>query len=383
MKTTHFFTALIIFCLIGFQAGAQKYAIGEKVTLNSSVLDETRSILVYTPETYDLGAQHYPVMYLLDGTAHFHHVSGIVRFLAGNGLMPEIIVVAIENVDRTRDFSPTHVDKYPTTGGAKQFMAFLTDELIPMVETNYRTEPYRMLVGHSFGGEFATYALLDYPEVFKGIIAISPYMQYDDGYIVKHARTALRPEYDNVRFYMTVGNEPDYFETLDEFENLLESKTPKGLDFAFVKMLDENHGSIPHLSVYFGLEAIFNGWGVSNTTFNLGLAAIDFHYQDLSAKYGYTIKTPEYTINLLGYNYLNKEDFDEAIRVFKENVKRYPSSANVYDSLGEAFEKSGKNAQAEKNYAKAVELAEKVNHPNLAIYKKNLERMQKENTAKK
>jgi tetratricopeptide (TPR) repeat protein len=248
---------------------------------------------------------------------------------------------------------------------------------MPFMNKNYRTVPYELLVGHSFGGEFATYALLNYPDVFNAYIAISPYMMYDDGVIVKEAKTKLKSSYKNeIQFYMTLGNEPDYFATLDEFVNIVESKSPKNFKFSYVKFEKDNHGSVPHLSIYKGLESIFDDWKLSKDEFNAGIAAIDKHYQQISKKYGYEVVVPELTINALGYSYLNGKDINEAIRVFKENVKRHPNSANVYDSLGEAYETDGQLAEAEKNYTKAVELSRKNSHPNLSIYEKNLERIQ-------
>ncbi|MBC8320715.1 MAG: hypothetical protein H8E34_08335 [Bacteroidetes bacterium] len=79
------------------------------------------------------------------------------NYLAGYGLTPEIIVVAITNVDRTRDFTPAHTKARPTSGGAKKFHAFLEKELIPMIEENYKASPYKIIMGHSLGGTFAAY----------------------------------------------------------------------------------------------------------------------------------------------------------------------------------------------------------------------------------
>jgi tetratricopeptide (TPR) repeat protein len=141
-------------------------------------------------------------------------------------------------------------------------------------------------------------------------------------------------------------------------------------------MLDDDHGSGPHLSIYNGLLFIYDGWKLDADMYQEGLTAMDKHYKNLSKKYGYEITTPEYTINLLGYNYLVNEDFESAISVFQENVNRFPNSANVYDSLGEAYEKSGQLDKAETNYAKSVAIAEQKKHPNLKIYKQNLERVQ-------
>jgi Tfp pilus assembly protein PilF len=68
---------------------------------------------------------------------------------------------------------------------------------------------------------------------------------------------------------------------------------------------------------------------------------------------------------------------DEAIAVFKTNVERYPTSANVYDSLAEAFEKTGKLDLAKPNYERAVELGSKNKDPNLQQYRMNFERVTK------
>ncbi len=383
MRTLIFMAALVICSLAISKAGNEEVIIGEKVTIKSKVLNEDRSIMVYLPQSYSISEKSYPVMYLLDGGFHFHHVSGIVEYLSTRGMMPEMIVVGVLNVDRTRDFSPTHVDKAPTSGGAEKFKTFLSDELMPYVSKNYRTEGYEVLVGHSFGGAFATYAFLTDPDVFDAYIAISPYLIYDNGAIIKDVETDLKSKYkNNKHFYMTLGDEPDYVASLDKFESIIKNKAPQNLDFTYVQMKDEDHNSIPHLSIYNGLEDIYSGWQLPKEKIKGGLAEIDGHYKRLSDKYGYEIVAPEQTINLLGYNYLNKKEDKRAIRTFEENVKRYSASANVYDSLGEAYEKDGQLTNAEKNYSKAVEIGKTQDHPYLKVYEDNLKRVQKDLTIK-
>jgi predicted alpha/beta superfamily hydrolase len=367
------------------QAGDDnKIVIGEKVKLQSKVLDEERTMFVYLPKGYDLSSSGYPVMYLLDGGYHFHHASGIVQFLSSQGQMPPMIVVAVTNVDRGRDFTPTKIEKKANTGGADKFMSFLSDELFPYIEKNYRTETYNILTGHSLGGTFATYAFLTKPEMFDAYIAISPYLAYDENLLVTKAEAQINSSYKTgTQFYMTLGDEPKYVESIEKFTQIVESNSPEGLEFSYIQMKDENHGSIPHLSIYNGLESIYSDWQLPKDKYKEGLASIDHHYKFLSDKYGYKIETPEYAINGLGYFYLQKEeDTDKAIEVFKENVKRFPASANVYDSLGEAYENSGQNEKAEKNYQKAVEIAEKEDHPYLKVFTDNLNRVQ-ENLAER
>jgi CubicO group peptidase (beta-lactamase class C family) len=65
---------------------------------------------------------------------------------------------------------------------------------------------------------------------------------------------------------------------------------------------------------------------------------------------------PEPLINQLGYHFLRKKRFDEAITVFQLNVEAFPQSFNVYDSLGEAYMEKGETGLAVANYEKSLEL---------------------------
>ena len=61
-------------------------------------------------------------------------------------------------------------------------------------------------------------------------------------------------------------------------------------------------------------------------------------------------------VNRLGYDLMAANRLDDAIEVFKLNVEDYPRSANVYDSLAEAYLKKGNKDLAVKFYSKALEL---------------------------
>jgi hypothetical protein len=351
---------------------------GERFTIHSKVLDEDRVILIFLPDNYDNSEYNFPVLYVLDGETHFRHVSGATDYLARNGLAPGIIVVAITNVNRNRDSSPVHVDNISTSGGAEKFHKFLKKELLPTIKKNYRTTDYNMIMGHSFGGTFIGYSLLEYPEVFNAYIAVSPYLQFADNYIINEAKNKLKSKYDNPKsFYMTVGDEIDFFNPLDEFSDLIKEKSGKAISFQYVQMPRDNHMSTPYLSIFNGLRFIFSDWTLPDETFQNGLLAIDDHFATVSKKYDYKVVTPENTINNLGYSYLGAGRIPKAIEVFKENVKRFPKSANVYDSLGEAFENNNQLELAKKNYSEAYKLGLAQNLGTTSLFKNNLERVSK------
>ena len=148
--------------------------------------------------------------------------------------------------------------------------------------------------------------------------------------------------------------------------------------WAFQYMPDEDHGSIPFKTTYDGLGMLFEGWRLPREIVREGtLDQVDKHYKQLSKQFGYTIPTPEGVINGLGYRYIGSKEFKEAIRVLKRNVEKYPNSANVYDSLGDAYDANGDSKLALENYTKAWTLAKETNHPNTSIYLQNVERVKK------
>ncbi len=376
MKTLRFAFFVILLMSGSLQVSSQEYLIGKKLSIESQVLNETRELIVHLPTNYQESKNDYPVLYLLDGRTHFEHAVAACNYLKSRGLAPDMIVVAIVNIDRTRDFSPTHVEKRPTTGGAPKFINFIDKELVPYINENYKAADYRILMGHSFGGTFTAYALLENPELFSAFIAISPYLMYDENHMVNEMKARLKDDFKNPKlFYMTVGDEPDYLETLASFEEIIINQAPKSIALRYDKMPNENHGTTPYLSLFNGLRFVYRDWQLPKELMNGTLEQIDAHYKLVSTKYGIEISTPENVINFIGYQQINANDLSAAITIFSENVKRYPNSANVYDSLGEAYEKSNDLKKAKENFQKAYEIGLKNLDPNTLVFKSNLDRV--------
>jgi tetratricopeptide (TPR) repeat protein len=159
---------------------------------------------------------------------------------------------------------------------------------------------------------------------------------------------------------------------------MLAKSNIKGFEWQAERMADEDHGSVVLRSHYFGLRKVYDGWQMprdpDSGAVAGGLKGADAHYKKLSEKFGYSVPTPENLINQIGYRFIFDGKPEEAIAVFKANVERYPGSANVYDSLAEAYERGGHIDLAEPLYDKARTLGEQNNDPNTAVYKTNYER---------
>jgi predicted alpha/beta superfamily hydrolase len=360
----------------------------KRITLKSAVLAEERTILVRTPPGYETNKLTYPVLYMTDGDAHMGHTASTIEFLTQNGRIPELIVVGVTNTDRTRDLTPTKSTnknpagavQFPTAGGADNFLKFFETELIPEIEKQYRVQPYRIFAGHSLGGLFAIHAMITKPGLFNSYVAVSPSLQWEKGETLKRAAEFLNNQKEmKVTLYVSIGNEPGAIgESFDSFKELLSKTNIHGFEWQAERMNDEDHGSVVLRSHYFGLRKVYEGWlgpvDLKSGAVLGGLKGADEHYKKLSEKFGYTIPVPENLINQMGYQFLFDNKPEEAIAVFKANVERYPNSANVYDSLAEAYERGGRIDLAEPLYDKARILGQQNNDPNAATFKANYER---------
>ena len=85
-----------------------------------------------------------------------------------------------------------------------------------------------------------------------------------------------------------------------------------------------------------------------------GIDAALAEYRDLAE--ADSSATPETLLNDLGYYLLDQSRVDDAIRAFRANIAAYPESANVYDSIGDAYLAGGHRTAARDAYRRATEL---------------------------
>ncbi|MEN8164909.1 MAG: alpha/beta hydrolase-fold protein [Acidobacteriota bacterium] len=394
MKRTTCF--VLCLCLASvFTFAGEPILIGETIKMQSKVMGEERTILVSTPPGYDQGSQFFPVLYMTDGDAHLTHTRGTVDFLNRNGLMPQVIIVGVTNTDRTRDLTPTHAviteedgteRDFPTSGGASKFQDFFSEELFAYVEDHYRTMPFRIFSGHSFGGLFALDLYLTRPDLFQAVLAISPSLRWDDELSLRQARSffADRPEVKATLFVAMADEEegdprPN---RLDRFEKVLEGAEAEDFEWQVRRMPDETHGSVVLRAQYWGLRKAFEPWNLPRDPetgrFSGGIDSLKAHFSGLSERYGFTVIPPELQVNAIGYQTLGSDAINGAIKIFRYNAELYPDSANVYDSLAEALETAEDAEEALANYTTAVKTAERVGDQRLEIFKANLDRFKKE-----
>lgn len=235
------------------------------------MLGEDRRFIVNLPEGYhDSEESQYPIIILLDGDAHVKHTAATIHFLGSsrnrNRLMPESIVVAISNVDRERDFVATKIEttRPNSTGGGDKFLEFLSSELIPHIDEQYRTKPHRTLIGHSLGGLLTIHAYLKDDSIFDAYIAIDPSIWWEPALIESKVAT-MKPVAFNRKLFIATANtgEANKERNKGRHDHLYAMLLQQGVERLQVGKKyyeEENHRSVPLVAIYDGLKYIYAGY---------------------------------------------------------------------------------------------------------------------------
>lgn len=375
-----------------------KIVIGKIDSIQSTILNEERKIWVYVPggdADEDFAKQRYPVVYLLDAEAHFASVVGMIQQLSevnNNMICPKMIVVGIPNIDRTKDLTPTHADAGPpyfygsakTSGGGEKFISFIEKELMPYVDAHYPIEPYKILIGHSFGGLMVMQTLVHHTNLFNSYICIDPSMWWDKQHLLKEAKKEIaEKKFQGISLFLGIANTMEdginitnvmkdtstltsHIRSILALRSYLENNKQNGLKYRGKYYNDDSHASVPLITEYDALHFLFDYYPLKITfkDFADSTSALfdkcEKHFSNVSKQMGYRVKSPEILMNHMGYQALESKQFKKAERFFKYNIDNYPESYNAYDSMGDYFEAIGDKLSAINNFRKALSIKENI-----------------------
>jgi predicted alpha/beta superfamily hydrolase len=255
-----------------FLAGAADAALEAPRTdsLESKLLGEKRDIEVYVPQEASSDPKaRFETLYVLDGDWNAKLVAGTVDFMRQVGFLPPLIVVSIKHhIDasgrntRDRDLTPTRIESEPDTGGAPQFLQFLTQELVPYVEAHYPCNGVKSIHGHSYGGLFLFYVLMNDPGAFDGYLILDPSLWWDHhGYdaLIKSRLPAL-PVRGKAIFMAGRAGAAAQSMGLSSVEPMFRELAPPKLHWSSLQYHQETHDSLKLKGTYDGLKFLFGGY---------------------------------------------------------------------------------------------------------------------------
>ena len=239
------------------------YNTTEQYIYSGSVVDTFR-ILISVPDNYLVSDKKYPVLYVLDGDIAFGMAASIARYLQIGNNIPELIIVGIgygsadksAGEKRRRDYRPVG------SGGAENFLLFLENELIPLIDSNYRTIPAdRTINGFSIGGLFGLYSLFTKPDIFNRYIIGSPSLSWDDYSIFGYEENSNDKISDKmINIFISVGGEESdekFFNPIDNLVTQIQERNYTGIKLEAKVFDGSTHLMGPPESLTHGLISVF------------------------------------------------------------------------------------------------------------------------------
>jgi predicted alpha/beta superfamily hydrolase len=332
---------------------------GHILTLESEILGETRRVYVQLPGGYGASPARYPVLVVLDGEWLYELAQAHVRFLseyhAMDPCIPRMIVVGIEGTDRDRDFTPSENSgwehEFPAAGGADDFLRFLAEELLPLIDREYRTLPGRTIAGWSFGGLLAMYSAVATPELFDSHLCISPAIWWDGDLVFDRFAD---PRFDRPkRIVMTLGTGEEggmvHTSTTKIFERL-ERDPIDNLDVFLIEFEGVGHTWGIPAAFDKGLRQLYSSFVASEDDAGT-LDEVDAYYRDLSQSWGYPVNPPAAVMLRLA---AAQDDKRHAIAIVDRLLAYEPGNSLAHFYRGRFQQKLELNEAALESYREAV-----------------------------
>jgi predicted alpha/beta superfamily hydrolase len=224
----------------------------DSLTISSTFVKEDRVINVWTPPTYEQTSDRFPVLYMPDGgiKEDFPHIANTLAKLIEEKKIPPFILVGIENTERGRDltgFSAAEEDKQycPVTDGAKDFRAFISEELMPEINGKYRTKDRKGIIGESLAGLFVIETFFLQPEAFDFYIAMDPSLWWNNQYLANNAASLLAefPDKD-IKLWFAGSSAEDISRSTRSVEKAFQNDAPERLIWKYSDEPNEKHHTI-------------------------------------------------------------------------------------------------------------------------------------------
>lgn len=248
---------LITFCLlISFTGISQSKVIYEE--FQSTKLDESRRLKIQLPRDYEENTEKvYPIIVVLDANYLFEPVAGNVDYFSYWEDMPESIVVGIMQGDsRYDDCNYDSTDFMPSERGA-DFFEFIGLELLPYIDSNFRTAKFTIAIGHDFTANYINYFLFKDPPLFNGYICLSP----DLAPLLDERLPERIPQIQTKTFYyLATGSDDikDLREITEMLDTSLKTLKSDNFDYNFDNFEGATHYSLVARAIPSALEKMFS-----------------------------------------------------------------------------------------------------------------------------
>jgi uncharacterized protein len=236
--------------------------------LHSNIVNDEYKLSILLPPGYDASKQAYPTLYVLDAPIFFGPAA--MNILLREGNVPEMIVVGIgkqiNNLEewwpvRWRDYSSVTVSSEPTSGSAVAFLGFIEQELIPLIDAEYRTQRNeRTIWGQSLGGIFALRGMFGKADLFNRYIITAPSFVYKGETLLDYESALAAVSFTSeVRLFVSIGSLDETFGPyVEAFMSALSAGTIPNLKIQTSVLDGFTHTASAIPGFFQGLDAVFS-----------------------------------------------------------------------------------------------------------------------------
>lgn len=398
--------ALCFYLIFGNLFAQNEIQIGTVQKLHSNALNQEVELQIYLPKDYDTSDHDYPTLYVLDGQWYFINGVAIQESLRRDRIMPKMIVVGINMVDRP--YRSKLFNQWD------DFITFIESELVTHIDKSFRTSDERIVFGWENSGYVTSELILRKDSPFSCAIAAS-------GAYVNQDLIGGNGEGEE-RYFFIAGSKKDIYsiDETDDAAQMLESTNLAGLKWKYELFNEEEHESLAYASMYHGLKFFYHNYGslvfssIDAFEEDGGIPYLRAYFKDRGERFNLPTEIDastknsliwlawkrdkfeafdlfmnefedvlstrryanSYWQNRLAQYYLKYRSFDKAISFFERGISEYPDDrymAEMQIGLGSAYLGKGDKKLSRKHFKKGIEIARASNDPKLAEYEEKLD----------
>lgn len=357
MKKILIFTLLLIIIVFRVypQNDGDDIIIGKYRKLHSEITNEDRTLLIWLPRSYNDSVLSYPVVYLLYGQNTSECLLPAITacdMLSASGVIPEMMIVGLASAERYRDYSSI------ADGYIENTVKFFTEELFPFVESNYRTNSYRIVIGPQAGAVFSFYTLLNHPDLFNAFIIENPFV-WQNRELLYDMATGTFSDTMKLNRFLFIKDEKDSrtesLETAGQFSLWMESNKPAGFRFHYT--LEEPSGYfVPPVPAKEGLQTLFEHYALPAELKVEKVEDVIEYYRITGNEFGVLFNVPEHVLTMESDKLMEAGKYNEQDELLRYMLSVYPNSLNALLRMGDLKKLQGEYQSAILFYDKFLDI---------------------------
>jgi predicted alpha/beta superfamily hydrolase len=322
----------------------------------------SRELKIQLPRNYEENTDKtYPLILVLDGDFLFEIVAGNVDYTSYWDDMPEALVVGVNQLEtRSKDLFISDTTFFPTQDG-ENFYEFLSAELTPFLEENYRIGAFKVVIGHGKSANFINFYSFQKSPIFQAYIALSPSMSpYMDTNLTKRLTELKSPLF----YYLSTASEDfrDNRKKISDLNIKLEAIKSDNLFYEFDDFLDKDHYGLVNTSISNALKHTFLVYQpisrseYKNHILTLETSPVDYlleKYEMIETLFGIEKQVLINDFRAISTAIEKKERFEYFKDLGKVARESYPESVLHNYYMGRFYEATGSPKKAMKVYREA------------------------------